>query len=181
MNRYFRASLVVTLLALLLSACGGAPGAEQAPADAAPTAAAAAPTAAAAAPTAAPAIQATPTFESVADVEPTVGAEPPAAAATGALAWRDQSLRSDAVGLTITGLPDAPAGQSYIAWLANKDAVLPIGALASGANGASTLLFAAPDQQNLLGGYEQIFIAQAPADTAGAPAGTVVLGGALPA
>src|SRR4051812_36337469 len=90
------------ILALLLSACGGAPAQE------APTAApaAAAPTAAAAAPTAA--TPPTPTFEPVTDVgkEPTVAAAPtaaPVAAISGALSWRDQVLRNDQVVVAATG------------------------------------------------------------------------------
>src|SRR5262245_13641896 len=104
-HRYLGSILIIA--ALLLSACGGgAPAASPttAPAAEAPT------TAAAAQPTSAPPTTAaapTPTFEKVSDTEPTVGA----VQATGALAWRDQILRNDAVVITINGLPPPRADE----------------------------------------------------------------------
>jgi plastocyanin len=160
-------------LALLLSACGGAPAQE------APT------TAPAAQPTAAPAaIQPTPTFESVADVgkEPTVAAAPtaaPAAATSGALSWRDQVLRNDQVIVAVAGLPAPQAGQVYAAWLGGKDQSLPLGKLSRSGDAAS-LTYISPNNDNLLGTFSQIYITQAAEAEAEQNNKTVIASGALP-
>ncbi len=140
--------------ALVLSACGGAPAAEAptaAPAE--PTAAAAAPPTAApaAAPTAAPP---TPTFEAVADEEPTIAAP----AATGALGWRDQILRNDAVLVSISGLTSPEAGQTYAAWLSGADSSLALGTLSPASNRVATVNYVSPTNDNLLGTYERVYI-----------------------
>ncbi|MBK9710855.1 MAG: cupredoxin domain-containing protein [Kouleothrix sp.] len=164
-------------VALLLGACGGAPAAEP-------------PTAAPAAPTAAPA-QPTPTFESVADTtkEPTIAAPtaapptaPPTAAApasSGALSWRDQVLRNDEVVVAASGLPALPAGQVYAAWLGGKDQSLPLGALSASGDPA-TLTYVAPNSDNLLGTFDQVYVTQAAEADATSNNKTVVLSGGLP-
>jgi plastocyanin len=154
--------VLVLLVALVLSACGGSPPAES------PTAT----TAAVATPTAQP----TPTFESVSDVQTVVSAP----AASGALAWRDQILRNDAIVISITGLAQPPAGEVYAAWLANNENSLPLGALRFGNNGIATLNYISPDQQNLLGKYDRAYITQALQDAATTANENVVMSGALP-
>lgn len=148
---------------IILGACAGAPAAPAAtdvPAQS----------------TAAAAVQPTAAFEDVTDVEPTIGA----IAADGSLAWRDQILRNDAVAVSIKGLTALPDGDVYAAWLANSDNSLPLGALTTSENGNITLTFDSPDQQNLLGSFERVFITKgAQADATNKPT-TVVLGGALP-
>jgi len=163
-------------LALILSACGGAPAQE------APTAAPAA-----AQPTAAPqpaASQPTPTFESVADVgkEPTIAAAPttaPVAAASGALSWRDQVLRNDQVIVAVSGLPAPQAGQVYAAWLGGKQKSLPLGKL-SGSDAAATVTYISPTNDNLLATFDQIYITQAAEADAEQNNQTVIASGALP-
>lgn len=180
MNRFRFYGLLVLIAALTLGACGGAPAA-QAP-TAAPAATAAQPTAAPAAqPTAAPAVQPTPAFESVTDVEPTIGVEPTIAAvqASGALAWRDQILRNDAVAINIAGLTPPAAGQVYAAWLSGKQGSLPIGTLSAGLAGA-TLTYVSPTNANLLGEFERAYITQAPQADADKEIQNVVMSGALP-
>lgn len=163
-----RSSLGMSLLTCLfvLSACGGTPAAP------APTSA----------PAAQPTAEAQPTavFEAVTDpgAEPTVGVAQ--VDASGALAWRDQVLRNDAVAISISGLGSLPTGNSYAAWLATKDNSLPLGALTTGENDTVSLTFASPAQQNLLGSYEQIFITTGPLADATSKPGTVALGGSLP-
>jgi plastocyanin len=166
------------ILALLLSACGGAPTQEAptaAPAAAAPTAAAAA------APTAA--TQPTPTFESVADVtqEPTIAALPTAAPAStgGALSWRDQVLRNDQVIVAVTGLPAPQAGQVYAAWLGGTDQSLPLGKL-SGSGDTATVTYISPTNDNLIAKFSQIYITQAAEAEAEQNNQTVIASGALP-
>jgi plastocyanin len=173
-----RPALVALLIgALSLSACISAPVAPT------PTSAPAAPTSAPATqppqPTAAPA-QPTAVFETVTDagVEPTVG--PIAPTVTGALAWRDQVLRNDAVAISITGLEPPGSGNVYAAWLATKESSLPLGAMTTGENGLISLVFASPNQQNLIGSYERIYITKGPLAEATSNPSTVVLGGALP-
>jgi plastocyanin len=164
-------------LALLLSACGGAPAQEAptaAPAAAAPTAAAAAPTAAA---------QPTPTFEPVTDVgkEPTVAAVPTAAPATasGALSWRDQVLRNDQVIVSVAGLPALQPGQVYAAWLGGADQSLPLGKL-SGSGDAAAVTYVSPTNDNLIGSFSQVYVTQAAEAEAEQNNQTVVASGALP-
>ncbi|MCG8350551.1 MAG: cupredoxin domain-containing protein [Chloroflexales bacterium] len=158
--------VLVLLVALVLGACGGSPPAES------PTAT----TAADPTPTTQPTLQPTPTFESVSDVEEVVGAS----AASGALAWRDQILRSDAIVVSITGLAQPPAGEVYAAWLANNENSLPLGALRFDNNGIATLNYVSPDQQNLLGKYDRAYITQASQDAATTASENVVMSGALP-
>jgi plastocyanin len=170
---------LATAAALLLSACGGAPAAEL------PTAAPAAaepPTAAVAQPTAAPAVEPTiaapptPTFEAVSDAEPTIAAP----AAQGALGWRDQILRNDAVIVSITGL-DAPAsGEAYGAWLSGAESSLALGKLSTGSNGVTTLNYISPTNDNLLGAYERVYITKGPEAEVAGDIGGVVLTGSLP-
>ena len=172
MNRHARLGGVLVTLALFVSACGGAPVAQ------APTAAPAAP---AVQPTAAPVAQPTAAFEKVNDAEPTVGAIANAAApAVGTLSWRDQVLSNDVVALSIDGLTPPTSGNGYAAWLANKDQSLPLGALTSNENGGATLIFSSPEQQNLLGAFDHIYITQAPQAELTTNASGVVLGGTLP-
>ncbi len=165
-------ALVLALAALLLGACGNQSAA-------APTAA---PTEALAAP-----LPPTPTFESVVDVEPTVGAEPtaappptpaPLAASGGTLAWRDQILRNDAVVVSVEGLPPAADAQ-YAAWLAGGEGSLPLGTL-SNVGGALTLAYVSPDQANLLGSFDKVYITMSPNGNAALEEGTIVAAGALP-
>jgi plastocyanin len=163
------------IVALLLSACGGAPAQES------PTAAPAAQPTAAAQPAAA---QPTPTFESVTDVgtEPTVAAQPtaaPAAVASGALSWRDQVLRNDQVVVAVAGLPAPQAGQVYAAWLGGKDISLPLGKL-SGSDEAATVIYISPTNDNLLGKFDQIYITQAAEAEAEQNNQIVIASGALP-
>ena len=164
------------ILALLLSACGGAPAQE------APTAApAAAQPTAAAQPAAA---QPTPTFEPVTDVgkEPTVAAQPtaaPAATASGALSWRDQVLRNDQVIVAVAGLPALQAGQVYAAWLGGKDKSLPLGKL-SGSGDTTTLTYISPTNDNLIGSFNQVYITQAAEAESEQNNQTVIASGALP-
>jgi plastocyanin len=166
----------------MLSACGGLPNTaadlpSAATAVAQPTAAPAA-----AQPTAAPAAEPTiaapptPTFEQVSDAEPTIAAP----AAEGALGWRDQILRNDAVIISITGL-DAPAsGEAYGAWLSGAQNRLPLGKLSTGSNGVSTLNYVSPTNDNLLGAYERVYITKGPEANVTNDVGAVVMSGALP-
>src|SRR6266545_318949 len=184
MNRYGRSQTLnirqlfgpLLILALLLSACGGAPAQE------APTAApAAAQPTAAAQPAAA---QPTPTFEPVTDVgkEPTVAAQPtaaPAATASGALSWRDQVLRNDQVIVAVAGLPALQAGQVYAAWLGGKDKSLPLGKL-SGSGDTTTLTYISPTNDNLIGSFNQVYITQAAEAESEQNNQTVIASGALP-
>src|SRR3954454_11289537 len=163
------------MLALLLSACGGAPAQE------APTAApAAAQPTAAEQPTAA--VQPTPTFESVTDVgkEPTVAAPTAApATASGALSWRDQVLRNDQVIVAVAGLPALPAGQVYAAWLGGADKSLPLGKL-SGSGDTTTVTYISPTNDNLIGSFDKIYVTQAAEAAAEQNNQTVIASGALP-
>jgi plastocyanin len=164
--------LLVIVAALTLSACGGGATTE------APTVAPAAQPPSTAAP-AAPA-QPTPTFEHISDTEPTIAAAPQTGpAAAGALAWRDQVLRNDAVIVSVTGLAAPQAGQTYAAWLAGKDGSTPLGPLSVGSDPA-TLTFVSPINANLLGAFNQIYITQAPQASADTQTQRVIMSGALP-
>jgi plastocyanin len=162
----------VVVMALVLAACGSTPAAVETPAPAA---------------SAAP-LPPTPTFEPVVDAEPTVGAEPATAAPTaapvaisgGALAWRDQILRNDAVIVSVEGLPPPAEGQVYAAWLAGEEQTLPLGPLAE-AGGILSLAYASPAQANLLGAFDKVYITQSSAEEAAVAAERVVAAGALPA
>lgn len=159
-----RLAAFLCMLILGLSACGGNVAVVE------PTATPSAP------PTVVPSAtvaQATPTVAPT--VEPTVAVPP----ASGTLAWRDQILRSDAVVVAVTGLPDPPAGQVYAAWLANDEGSLALGSLRPGSNGIATLTYVSPTQANLLGNYAQVYISEGTPDQATAPE-NVVMSGALP-
>jgi plastocyanin len=94
----------------------------------------------------------------------------------GALSWRDQALRNDAVQLKVAGLATPQPGQSYAAQLVGEGGELPLGAL-SFTGDIATLSYSAPDAANLLGAYQQITVARSGA----AGEAEVVLRGALPA
>ena len=173
---------VIITVALLLSACGGLPNtAADLPANATavqqPTAAPAA-----AQPTAAPAAEPTiaapptPTFEQVSDAEPTIAAP----AAEGALGWRDQILRNDAVIVSITGLDAPSSGEAYGAWLSGAQNSLPLGKLSAGSNGVATLNYFSPTNENLLGAYERVYITKGPEANVTGDIGGVVMSGGLP-
>jgi plastocyanin len=78
--------------------------------------------------------------------------------ARGLAVWRDDILRNDALFVSTEDLPNLPAGQEYSVWLSGADGVLPLGNLAPGAAARLDLTFVAPDQQNLLAGYDSISI-----------------------
>jgi plastocyanin len=164
----------LVIFALIFAACGAS-----APAAAPPT------DPPAPQPTSGTAAVPTPTFEPASDAgaEPTVGAEPTLGAAPsaagGALAWRDQVLRNDQVNITISGLPAPQPGQVYTAWLGGKDGSVPVGTLSAGADQA-TLTFVSPSNDNLLGKFNQIYIAQAAQPEAQTNNQNVLLSGALP-
>jgi plastocyanin len=120
----------------------------------------AAPTSAA---TAAPSVQPTP--------------EPPPA--TGAMVWRDQVLRSDTAIFSINGLPTAPDGHVYAAWLASNEGSLPLGPI-SFSGGVANLLYISPTQDNLLGRYERVYVTDVPGSMATTTVTNVVLAGKLP-
>jgi plastocyanin len=164
--------LLILFAALLLSACGGTPAAE-APTAAPAATAAVAPTAAPAQPTAVPP---TPSFEPVTDNEPTVGA----AQANGALGWRDQVLRNDAVIISVSGLTAPESGQVYAAWLSGKDSSLALGKLSAGSNGVATLNYISPTNENLLGTYDRVYITKGPEADAASEIKNVIMAGALP-
>ncbi len=164
---------MVVVAALTLSACGGAETTES------PTDVPAAQPVSTAAPAAAPA-QPTPTFERISDAEPTIAAAPQTnPAAVGALAWRDQVLRNDAVIVSVTGLAAPRAGQTYAAWLTGKDGSTPLGPLSIGGDPA-TLTFVSPTNANLLGAFNQIYITQAPQASADTQIQRVIMSGTLP-
>ncbi|MBC8162264.1 MAG: hypothetical protein H7Z42_13720, partial [Roseiflexaceae bacterium] len=97
---------ILIVAGLVLSACGGQPVVSTTPvATSAPLA-----------------VQPTPFFESVTSVPEGPSATiapvaPVAVQSAGALGWRDQVLRSDAVTVLVTGLISPTAGQVYEAWL----------------------------------------------------------------
>lgn len=143
---------------------------------------------AASAPTAAPpprptAVAPAPT---VAPPQPTATAGPPSPepsptpAAGGLVAWRSRVLPNDSVVVSAQGLPAPAAGSVYAAWLANDQGALALGPLAIGADGVASLIYTAPNQENLLGHYDRAYVTSGPSAQAGADPGTVVLSGALP-
>ena len=170
--------VVASLVLALLAACGRAPAGEP---IAIPTvgAPAAEPTVAA---------EPTPVFEPVDDTAeaapaataaPTSAPEPAAPAISGTLDWRDVVLRSDGLSIQIDGLPEPSTGEVYAAWLANNDTTLPLGQLRLN-NGRASLEYAAPDQVNLVGIYDRVYIARSPQDEATTSLDTVVLNGSVP-
>lgn len=158
--------LLLTLAAsILATACGQAP-AERPTAPAAP--AAAEPTVAA---------PPTPVFE---PVDPTAdAAAEESAAPAGLLDWRDAVLRSDGLSLVVEGLAAPPAGEVYAAWLANGEGSTPIGTLRL-SEGRAQLEYVTPEQLNLVGAYERVYITRAPQAAAATSIETVLLSGALP-
>ncbi|NTU85087.1 MAG: serine/threonine protein kinase, partial [Chloroflexales bacterium] len=118
--------------------------------------------------------------------------QPPATAATGAVAvaggatpsgavsYSDAGLWSDTVTLSVRGLPDVSAEQVYAAWLSNASGSLYVGDLQRHAGDDLRVSYTSPIHQNLIGEYDQIFIAHVPKSAAAAEVANVVLSGALP-
>lgn len=159
------------IAALALAGCGQP--AAQAPTSApAPTTVAVEPTVAA---------PPTPVFEPVDEVEPTSAPAPtavPTPAISGALDWRDAVLRGDGLSISISGLAAPAAGEAYLAWLSDGEGSTLIGPLRIDGDKAA-LEYASPEQINLVGAYERVYIArQAASDTD--QVGPLVLSGALP-
>jgi plastocyanin len=162
---------MLLIVALILSACNGAQP------DGPPTVTASSPDAAAT-----PTVQAIPTVQPTSTIAQatTTPQTNAASAASGALVWRDQILRNDAVVVSISGLAEPPTGEAYIVWLANNERSLPLGALRFQGNGLATLTYTAPDQQNLLGNYSQVYVSQSSQADAAPSAASIVMSGALP-
>lgn len=129
----------------------------------------------------APVLQATagapsaPTAEATAAPAPTAEVPPP----TGAMVWRDQVLRSDTVIFSVSGLAAPDAGRVYAGWLASDAGSLPLGPLGLG-GGAANLVYVSPTQDNLLGRYDRVYVADVPEAMATTALTNVVLAGALP-
>jgi plastocyanin len=169
--------VILASLALIASACAANPAVTQPPA---PTSL----------PIAKPATTPTPVAESTpAPAPPTptavvvpvatvaVESEPKIAAAQakGQAIWRDDTLRNDAIFVTVEDLPALPNGQTYSAWLYGRngrDDNLPLGALDEVSGGLLGVTFASSDEENLLESYASVGIgprAQAPILAGGLP------------
>ena len=184
---YKRRWALPLIAALLLALATGAAFAfwpRPAPLAALAPTAAPAPTAIAARPTAAPnstPLPPTP-LPAAATAPPTVA---PALVAggvgpSGEVRFHDADLWSDAATVTVRGLPGAPAGQVYAAWLSNASGSLFLGVLAPGADGALDASYVSPSHQNLLGVYDRVYISQVPEAAADSEVANVVLAGGLP-
>jgi hypothetical protein len=140
----------------------------------------------AAASSAVPAAQPTLTSPAVTVAPPTtIAALPspeasPTVAAGGILAWRSRVLPNDSVVVSANGLPAPDAGSVYVAWLANDQSALPLGPLTIGSDGAASLIYTAPNQENLLALYDRAYISRGQAAQATVDVGTIVLSGSLP-
>jgi plastocyanin len=98
----------------------------------------------------------------------------------GTLAWRDQILYSDAVVVSASDLSEPPAGEVYAAWLANDEGRLALGPLRLTGEGEASLSYTSPEQRNLLGSYDQVYITQVPQAEATSTFANAVLQGRLP-
>ena len=170
---------------LSLIACTSSPPAPPVPTAAAPVA-----------PSTAVPVAPTPTFERVREAEPTVGAPakptvaPPtpttaAVQAHGLLTWRDDTLRSDGVLVSVEDLPSLSGDLVYGAWLNGAGGNLFLGTLDAPAPGTQgtvrSLTFVAPDHANLPADYESVIVTRAPKASVGtSPTSDVVVSGKLP-